>query len=671
MASRRPPPPSAPPPPAPAHAYKLALLRHLAQAALLHSHTSALFFAERLHALEPAAEPSAHLVAACLIAAGKHSDALWILRQPVTFVPASSSDPQGADDPFLAGRRWPQASTSAGRLTRPAAEASVRCARLYGQACLALKRDKEGREALARVLQPGTPLAPATPAHPDPDVSLLVGGGAAAWLAPLDEGAVVELEMARLACRGGDYERAVQSFRNVVVKAPTCWEAIEALCALGMPPDIDGLLPLKPRSHPPSVHSAPLQQQPRPLATANAVPAPLGPSQTAAVNAGLGAYGAAARTRSGLVDGSGGLFTPTEIAVKPGGLFGANAKGKGKEVGTGLFGATQAPPGLRRTGSGRYADMTVDLSAADECVPSPRLRDRRSRDLTLFHTSIRSSFDASFYPTAPLSFAPSNAAIPPASRQATSAAGSLFTPPAGSLPAATAPGVKRTRAGTIAPASVSTAAPPVEDDAARPGRRIVRGEGKSRRGDAASASSTGVAGPAAPATRRSSRLSGHAAAAAAAAGGVAMAVSRSQTSATGRGAGAGAAGGGARDKKRNKGGAGPSVLSDAGSEPISHSSSPAPSSPANGNGSATAAMVDPVARDEAQDYVLRVLRSFARAAVAAARYECKGAIEALAELPVEQMRTWRALVMLAKTHYEMLNYAQVRLWPLGAAVPSG
>ncbi|KPV75642.1 uncharacterized protein RHOBADRAFT_13625 [Rhodotorula graminis WP1] len=69
-------------------------------------------------------------------------------------------------------------------------------------------------------------------------------------------------------------------------------------------------------------------------------------------------------------------------------------------------------------------------------------------------------------------------------------------------------------------------------------------------------------------------------------------------------------------------------------------------------------MVDLVARDEAHDYVLGTLRAFARAAAAAATYEMKGAIEALAELPAEQRRAARALVMLAKMHYELLNYAQ-------------
>ncbi|GAA5824201.1 hypothetical protein JCM3770_006131 [Rhodotorula araucariae] len=623
MASRRPPPPPAPPPPV--HGYKLALLRQLAQAALPHSPPTALFFAERCHAIDPAAEPSAHLLASVLIAAAKHHDALWILRQPVTFTPSAAVPDAHADDPFLGGRRWPQASTSAGKLTRPAAEASVRCARLYGQACLALKRDKEGREALARVLQSGTPLAPVP--QPDADVSSLCVEPS--WLAPFDESTVVELELARLARKGGEYERAVHSFRTVLLKAPLCWEAIEALCALGAPPDVNSFLPVKPRSVASSVQTAapqpvPQQQPQRPLATTNSNPAPLGPSQTAAVNTAFSAYGAAARTRTGGME-SGSLFTPTEVAVKPGGLFGLNGKGKGKEVVPGLFGVSQVPPALRRTGSGRYADLTADMSAADE-----------------------SSFDASFYPsTVPLSFAPATAVLAPAVRNPAPATGSLFTPPVAVLPAATAPGVKRTRAGNVAPASITAAPQVAEDEGARSGRRIVRGEGKSRRGDAS------TVGPA-PATRRSSRLSGNAAAA----GGAAMVVSRSQSSATGRQV-TGANGGGPRDKKRTKGGTGPSVLSDAGSEPISHSSSPAPSSPANAAvATSIGAALDPVARDEAQEYVFDVLRSFARAAVAAATYEMRGAIDALAELPAEQMRTWRPLVMLARMHYEMLNYAQ-------------
>lgn len=376
------------PPPA-ALAHKSAILRQLALDALAYSPQTALFYGERLHALDAAAEPSAHLLAQTQIAARRHQDALWTLRQPVSFAPALAPTPSDQlDDPFgvalgepgAAGgaRRWPQPSTSAGRLTRPAVECSVRCARLYAEACAELKRDKEGREALAFVLQPGVPLAPSPPLD-NPDVAVYSDPSIGSAFPRPDESTVVELEHARLARKGGDYERAVVGFRKVVAKVPTCWEAVEALCLLGHPPDVDALYPLPNRQRattatPPvsagsTVTHAPQQ---RPLAPSNSNPPPLGPSQTAVVNTVLPLTGAPGRLRSGGgPGGEGGLFTPTEIQVKPGGLFAVNGKGKGKgkEV-QGLFAGAGAgaPPPLRRTGSGRYADASMDTTGIEECV---------------------------------------------------------------------------------------------------------------------------------------------------------------------------------------------------------------------------------------------------------------------------------------------------------------
>ncbi|BGO97485.1 putative 20S cyclosome subunit BimA/Nuc2/Cdc27 [Rhodotorula toruloides ATCC 204091] len=614
-------------------AHKSAILRQLASDALAYSPQTALFYAERLHALDATAEPAAHLLAQTQIAARRHHDALWTLRQPVSFAPTLAPTPSDQlDDPFgaaagagaAAARRWPQPSTSAGRLTRPAVECSVRCARLYAEACAELKRDKEGREALAFVLQPGVPLAPSPPPLDNPDVAANSDSSIAAAFPRADESTVVELELARLARMGGDYERAVVGLRKVVAKLPTCWEAVEALCLLGHPPDVDTLYPIPVRQRattatpPVSAGSTVTHAPQRPLALSNSNPPPLGPSQTAVVNTVLPLTGAPGRLRNGGGPiGEGGLFTPTEIQVKPGGLFGVNGKGKGKEV-QGLFAAAGAgaPPPLRRTGSGRYADMSMDT------------------------TGVEDSFDASFYPgVGNLPFSTNN----PAARS-NGAAGSLFTPPTATLPTATAPGVKRTRAGNVAPAS--TAATANDDDSNRTaanGRRILRGDGKVRRGDA-SATAT------APATRRSSRLSSNAAS-------TAMAVSRSQSSANGR---SGVTAAGTGDKKRKRGATGPSVLSDVGSDAaFSHSSSPAPSSPggstAHPQQPSIASVLDP-AREEAEDYVLSILRAFATAARAAALYAQKEVVQALATLPSEQARTWRALVALAKAHFEMLSY---------------
>lgn len=305
------------------------------------------------------------------------------------------------------------------------------------------------------------------------------------------------------------------------------------------------------------------------------------------------------------------------------------------------------------------------------------LRRQRLIEDTLLH---RSSFDTSFYPaiSAP-SFAPSSriAQVQAANPVSTS----LFTPPTASLPTATAPGVKRTRAGNIAPASLAG-----EDDASRApapktGRSIrgVPGGGgggsreRTLNGGGAGGGAGGAGQP--PATRRSTRLSANATSSA-------MAPSRSQTSATGRITSTSSNGvAGARDKKRSKAGAGPSVLSDstgtlsdgAGvSPPYPPSSSPGPASP----GASTAPLpsisstlppppaVDAAtlaARAEAETYVLSLLRSFAKAEVAASRFDQQGVLEALGGLSQEQGRTERAMRMMGRARFERGEYGLVRL----------
>lgn len=105
------------------------------------------------------------------------------------------------------------------------------------------------------------------------------------------------------------------------------------------------------------------------------------------------------------------------------------------------------------------------------------------------------------------------------------------------------------------------------------------------------------------------------------------------------------------------------MLSDAGSDalsPVSHSSSPGPSSP----GATQHAPLQQIALDpgvqEAEDYVATLMRCFGRAATYAAKYESAKSVEALLALPHEQQRTWRCLVGIGKAHLEMLNYERVR-----------
>ncbi|GAA5933128.1 anaphase promoting complex subunit CDC27 [Sporobolomyces koalae] len=624
----------------PALAPRQALLRELSLAALPYSLETSLFYAERLYALDASLEPSVYLLASVHERLGQHHQALHLVRQPVAFtaapVAASGSGSSGtdaaavADDLFGAVHAMPRlnrstSSTSATKLSRPAIECSVRCARLYGRMCAKVGRDKEGRQALFRIMQPATPLV-STSSEP-------------LELAPLsvtraDEATVIDLEMARLARSGGELERAVQSYAKVLFKLPSCWEALESLCQMGVVPfDIDTLYPVKPR--PPPVPS-PQPQQPWPTQPARNHPPPLGPALNSTVNAAF----PFSRRNGDTQDTPLGFTTPADPGNK-GYAAGPAAMVNGKTKYAWMHGGFMGMPSRKAAAVARYGDVT-ESSIDDQQVA--------------FSFAL-SSLDTSFYPSAPLFSAPitsqSNRAGPASTVPASS---SLFTPPAAvSLPTATAPGVKRTRAGNVAPASSAGAL--AQDETGVPGGRVKRvvrgvpGEPKPRRGAATLA--TGDGAP----TRRSSRLSRDAGSSQGSS--QPMTTSRSQTSTSGTNAGV-LRSANNRDKKRSKANVGPSVLSDAGSEPRSppsRSSSPAPSSPGCSNAvTSSFANLPETVRADAEAYVTSILRGFAQASVALSRYENSKVIQALVSLPVDQQRSVKCLVLSGRAHFEALDY---------------
>lgn len=324
------------------------LLRSLAVAALEYSPRSAAFLAERALALETLSEPSTCLLARCYLAIDSPHEALWLLRQPVlVFDPSQPGDRQHpSHQQPMASRRPLAATTSSGRLIRPANECSVRCARLYGEACRKLRRDQEGRQVLANISRPGTVLAPPVP-FDSPD---LVAG-----MPRIDESVAIQLEMGRLAKRAGENERAIQSFTYVVAKVPTCWEALEALCELGAPPNIDDILPATDDVVRQVTRAATASQG---VEDAGAVPfqpylhspSPLTPSQTLVLNAPSDYVHNTRQRQEGV-----GLVTPVEIGVKMGDAAEFLNKGKGREV-------AGAPPPLRRAPAGRTAHYASNMS---------------------------------------------------------------------------------------------------------------------------------------------------------------------------------------------------------------------------------------------------------------------------------------------------------------------
>lgn len=110
-----------------------------------------------------------------------------------------------------------------------------------------------------------------------------------------------------------------------------------------------------------------------------------------------------------------------------------------------------------------------------------------------------------------------------------------------------------------------------------------------------------------------------------------------------------------RITKRSKSGQGPTVLSDTGTPSLTDalsprsrlSSSPAPSSPARPS-------------SDAERYLNDIVRSFAKAEIAAAAYESRKTLDALNELPIKVQRAERAMMMRGRAHFELLEYDKVR-----------
>ena len=584
------------------------LLHQLATSFIPSSPISAQFYAERLYALDSAAEPAVYVLALTLSLLHRDQEAIWLLRQPVSFQPGSNSQEQ--DNPFQSKRFNTQLRTS-----KPAIESSLRCARLYSQACLALGRPKEGRDALTRLQHSSQYLI-----QPDTHVPTTFENFGAEV-----DAYVVELEIGRLAHQAGEHERAVASWRKVLDQNVWCWEAIEGLCAAGYPPDIDTLLPIKPKTQ--STQGV-IMSPPPERRLVSPQPAPLGPSHSSnSVTANRTIINPSVHPATeGL-----GFFTPSDTA-SPAPI--ANPKTRNDKGG--LFGF----------GGGLFKKTNGATTARPSHNPDQSLEED-------------SSFDASFYQPTTLSF---GAALQQANPAASS---SLFTPP--TLAPATHLIGKRQR-GQTAPAAPASAVPvttPIEEEP-RNSRRPVRGVA------AAPASPSRREAPPAPSvvpTRRSSRLSREPGSNSSILGAsnsvnlgpvsAGMSKSRSSQSQNGsmalRGAGA--------TKKRTKGGAGLAVLSDADFERentasvASHETSPAPSSP-RGDGaglSAGAAVVDP-AVEEAEEYVTKTVRAFGQAEVFGSLFESRRAIEAFGRLPIEQQKSWRCSVGQAKSQLELLEY---------------
>lgn len=279
---------------------------------------------------------------------------------------------------------------------------------------------------------------------------------------------------------------------------------------------------------------------------------------------------------------------------------------------------------------------------------------------------------------------------------------SLFTPPAPTIStSAAAPGVKRARGGNSQLQQTSSNSILSDDGLGLPlpppGRRVVRKvpdklttttSNTSRRDtslppSASSSTTSSTATATGPTTRRSTRLSRDPSSTSTSSS---MTLSRSQTSTHSHHNGPPSVSTTRNNKKRSKAGAGPSVLSDAGSDALSpvshsHSSSPAPSSPglssipfpaihANSPRPLSSSIhlpsvVEPPMIDlatlEAEEYVENFTKLFGKAEGENCIFRCKDAIDTLALLPSEQQKSWRCWIGVGKAKMELLEYSKVSL----------
>lgn len=374
------------------------LLKLIISSLLPASPISALFYAERLYSLDSTIESTVFLLALMLKECGREMEAINILRGTITFTPNSTSNGAingEAQTGLAGGKRWNNAGTSSTAtktLIKTSIESSIRCARLYADCCQSLGREKEGREILAKVLLPGVPLVLFS------DSNLIISNSTSISITTTtnqsygsNESWIIELQLARLAQKGGEKERAIQSYRKVLEGNPWCWEAVEGLCKEGEPPNMDSLFPPR-QILPPNIIDSisgvgiggpssirmtnngssnsntltPIVpgQTGSILQTANqnqyftSFKPPLGPSQTSAVNSSFSFI--KSRPNEGL-----GFFTPPEAAGGNGvmGGGGVGVVGKGKE--RSLFGygnggtATWKKNG--RAGAGaEQVEMSVD-----------------------------------------------------------------------------------------------------------------------------------------------------------------------------------------------------------------------------------------------------------------------------------------------------------------------
>ncbi|KAJ7219122.1 hypothetical protein GGX14DRAFT_434695 [Mycena pura] len=178
---------------------------------------TAVFYAERYHAMEPKSHEARHLYATALLRQGQPQSALTLVKLP--------RDQQ-----------------------------CVGCLELKARCCTTLGRHRQAKEALEECMRDANLVssasAPSRPARSFPNEAAL------------------RCRSGNMSLKGNLPEDASTSFRQALALNPFIWEAFEGLCAVGSVPEIDDIFP--PRT-PPVKRAPPEDSQPKPI-----VPLPSG-----------------------------------------------------------------------------------------------------------------------------------------------------------------------------------------------------------------------------------------------------------------------------------------------------------------------------------------------------------------------------------------------------------
>ena len=70
-------------------------------------------------------------------------------------------------------------------------------------------------------------------------------------------------------------------------------------------------------------------------------------------------------------------------------------------------------------------------------------------------------------------------------------------------------------------------------------------------------------------------------------------------------------------------------------------------------------MIERIAVEEADAYILELVRLFAKAVQNLARFQCQAAVEDLEALPTEQQRSATVMTLLGRSYFERMDYAKV------------